>query len=74
MDCAYCERPLICESCQQPYAPPSAEDYAAVSELEETITCPACGEVLVCHWCKTPYEPVSPEDAEGGGAERSATM
>ena len=34
IDCAYCERPLICESCRTPYMPPSQEHYEALSQPE----------------------------------------
>jgi hypothetical protein len=56
MECAYCERALICEACQTAFEPPTADDYVALSAKEETILCPACGEILVCHWCKTTYD------------------
>jgi hypothetical protein len=70
MDCAFCERPLICDACQAAYEPPTAEDYVALSAKEETVTCPACGEVLVCHWCKVAYEGASAEEsAEGAGPQ-----
>jgi hypothetical protein len=56
IDCAYCERPLICERCQTPYRPPTLDDYRALSIIDVPVTCPACGEGLTCHWCKTPYD------------------
>jgi hypothetical protein len=62
MNCAYCERPLICEACQVAYQPPSAEDYVALSADEATVACPACGEVLVCHWCKAVYDGSSADE------------
>jgi hypothetical protein len=54
--CAYCERPLICESCRTPYTPRSQQDYEALSQPDVALGCPECGTVLVCHWCKTPYD------------------
>jgi hypothetical protein len=68
VECAYCERPLICDGCQTPYAPPSAEHYEALSRCEVAISCPECGQVLVCHWCKTPYDGLADEDADDEGA------
>ena len=56
IECAYCERPLICESCRTPYKPPSQQHYEALSQAEAALGCPECGAVLVCHWCKTPYD------------------
>ncbi|HEV3163071.1 MAG TPA: hypothetical protein VGZ22_03440 [Isosphaeraceae bacterium] len=55
MDCAYCERPLICDACQSAYEPPTADDYTALAS-GDVVACPECGEVLVCHWCKVPYD------------------
>ena len=63
MTCAYCNLPLICESCGAEYVPPGPEHYAALSRADIPIDCPACEAVLVCHWCKTPYD---------GGAEEEA--
>lgn len=56
MLCAYCERPLICESCDAEYCPPDPEQYQALSRAETPIVCPGCQEILVCHWCKSPYD------------------
>jgi hypothetical protein len=56
IECAYCERLLICESCRTPYKPPSQQHYEALSQAEVALGCPECGAVLVCHWCKTPYD------------------
>jgi hypothetical protein len=66
MNCAFCERPLICDGCQAAYTPPTAEDYNALSWTDVPVSCPACGEVLVCHWCKVPYDGRSQEEADAG--------
>jgi hypothetical protein len=63
IDCAYCERPLICEACGTPYAPPTQEHYAALSQSDVALDCPECGKALVCHWCKGSY--AGAEDDEG---------
>ena len=63
MDCAYCERPLVCESCGANYVPPDPEAYRAIATPGVEVRCPACGEVLVCHWCGTPY--VGEDEDEG---------
>ncbi len=68
VDCAYCERPLMCEACQTPYVPPTGEHYEALSQPDVTLECTECGAVLVCHWCKTPYEAV-PEEGGIAAAE-----
>ena len=56
LDCAFCERPLVCDACRSDYVPPSPEVYEAMSRPEVALNCPSCGAVLVCHWCKTPYD------------------
>lgn len=56
VECAYCEKPLICDECGAEYLPPSARHYQALSQRDALLRCPGCGEVLVCHWCKTPYD------------------
>lgn len=67
IDCAYCQRPLICEGCRTPYLPPTLEHYEALSRLEIPIVCEECGQVLVCHWCKTPYDGLESEGEDEPG-------
>jgi len=62
IDCAYCERPLICDNCQAPYVPASEEHYQALAQSDVALGCAVCGTVLVCHWCKTPYDGILEED------------
>ena len=64
MNCAYCERPLICESCQAEFRPLDPDAYQDLSTRSAAVACPACGAVLVCHWCKTPYDGSGSEEAE----------
>lgn len=64
LDCAYCERPLVCDDCQADVIPADADQYRALSSAEEAVDCPACGRPLVCRWCKTPYDGARP-GAEG---------
>ncbi len=65
MPCVYCEKPLECEACGDPYRPPGLAEYQALSRPEVPILCPGCGAVLVCHWCKTPYDGEEADDPEG---------
>ena len=69
--CAYCERPLICDSCQDPYAPPRRSNTKRSPGPRIVITCPRCGQVLVCHWCKTPYDGEAEEETEARGSAGS---
>ena len=54
--CAYCEKPLSCDSCRADYVPPTQDHYQALSHRDVLLVCPVCEAVLVCHWCKTPYD------------------
>lgn len=65
IDCAYCEHPLICDSCRTPYRPPSRAHYEALSHPEIPLSCPECGAVLVCRWCKFPYDGLAGESPDG---------
>lgn len=56
MDCVYCENPLECDACGNPYSPKGLAEHQALSRPEVPITCPGCGSILACHWCKTPYD------------------
>ncbi|QEH33102.1 hypothetical protein OJF2_15990 [Aquisphaera giovannonii] len=56
IDCAYCERPLLCDGCGTPFVPSSPEEYQALSWRDTPIRCPGCGMLLVCRWCKSPYD------------------
>lgn len=60
--CAFCERPLTCDTCGAAYLPPDADAYAALSRPEEPVVCPACEAILRCHWCQTPYDGVTGSD------------
>lgn len=56
LDCAYCERPLICDACGAEFVPSDAGTYQALSQPDYVVCCSSCGELLVCKWCKTPYD------------------
>ncbi len=64
IDCAYCEHPLICETCGTPYVPPTREHYESLSQRDAAVGCPECGTVLVCHWCKASYDGLDENDLE----------
>lgn len=67
VECAYCERPLICDACQTEYVPLTPEHYEALSRPEVPLFCPKCEAVLICHWCKTPYDGEPGEEASTAG-------
>jgi RNase P subunit RPR2 len=71
IDCAYCEHPLICETCRTPYVPPTREHYEALSQADVAVECPECGVILVCHWCKTQYDGLEGQEREGSDSPRA---
>ncbi len=71
IECAYCERPLICETCGTPYTPPTHEHYEALSQPNVALDCPECGSVLVCHWCKSAYDGADADEDEPAAAARA---
>lgn len=56
MNCVSCDRPLICDACDAPFAAADAEQYHRLHTAELPVHCPACQALLVCHWCGTPYD------------------
>ena len=63
ISCVYCDNPLECDACREPYRPPGQAEYDALSRPEIPVICHDCGAILVCHWCRTPY------DGQGDSAE-----
>ena len=51
MKCAFCEEPLVCKACRQPFRPRRVETHLAVYQPEMAIFCPECGKPLVCKAC-----------------------
>ncbi len=68
IDCAYCEHPLICETCRAPYVPPTQEHYESLQHPDVAVGCPECGTVLICHWCKASYDGLDEKNLEGPDA------
>ena len=55
MKCSFCEQPLLCKACGQPFRPPSAEAHVAVYQRDMAIPCPLCQELLICKACGFVY-------------------
>ena len=56
MQCVYCDRPLLCESCDVEFEPTTREQYEAMTRREVPVICPTCEAIIVCRWCKFPYD------------------
>ncbi len=66
--CAYCDKPLTCDTCRADYVPPTQDHYQALSHSDVLLACTECGAVLVCHWCKMPYDGLSEDESPREGA------
>ncbi len=55
-NCAYCDKPLICEACNTEVIPADESFYEALNDVDKPVFCLECEALLVCHWCKTPYD------------------
>jgi RNase P subunit RPR2 len=65
MNCAFCDRPLVCDACDTPWQPADEVQFRAMEQREVPVYCAECEQILVCHWCKTPYDGLE-EDASDG--------
>jgi hypothetical protein len=64
LKCSFCERPLVCKACKNPYRPTRPEAHAALYQPDMMVFCPECKALLVCRWCDYAY---GEEEEEGGG-------
>ena len=55
MNCCYCDRPLVCDSCQRPYQPSSAKSFQSLYQPEYPVICTQCEETLRCRSCGAVY-------------------
>lgn len=63
MNCCYCERPLLCDSCGKPFEPHSQADFMSLHQAELPVICRACDRVLQCRWCGAIYSGAEDEYA-----------
>lgn len=64
LKCSFCERPLICKHCKQPFRPTRPESHAALYQPDMEVSCPECQQVLVCRWCDYVYGETKEEGEE----------
>ncbi|MBY0521990.1 MAG: hypothetical protein K2R98_01240 [Gemmataceae bacterium] len=55
MKCSFCEYPLLCKACGQPFVARSAEAHVAMSQPDMEVYCPECQAVLACKACGYVY-------------------
>jgi hypothetical protein len=51
LKCSFCEQPLVCKSCGQPFQSRRAETHVGVYQPDMQIYCPECEKLLVCKAC-----------------------
>ena len=53
--CSFCEHPLVCKSCGEPFRPRTGDAHLAVYQPDVAISCPECKNLLVCKDCGFAY-------------------
>ncbi len=53
--CSFCEQPLVCKACHQPFRPRTGEGRVAVYQPDMEVSCPHCQKLLVCRACGFAY-------------------
>jgi hypothetical protein len=51
MKCSFCEQPLVCKNCQQPFRPRRGETHVAAYQPDMQVNCPECQKPLICRVC-----------------------
>jgi len=55
MKCSFCERPLVCKACGQPFRARRGDIHAGVYQPDTEVACPECQQLLVCKACGFVY-------------------
>jgi hypothetical protein len=55
MKCSFCEQPLACKACKQPFQARGDAAHTAVYQPDMQIHCPHCDKILVCRHCGFVY-------------------
>jgi hypothetical protein len=55
MKCSFCEQPLVCKACSQPFRPREANVLTAAYQAEVQVLCPECQKLLACKVCGFVY-------------------
>ena len=53
--CSFCERPLVCKACKQPFRPRHGETHSGIYQPDTAVSCPECQKLLVCKECGFAY-------------------
>ena len=62
MKCSFCEQPLVCKACRQPFRPASGESHFAIYQPDVEVLCPSCQNVLTCLACDYVYGETDEEE------------
>ena len=55
LKCSFCELPLVCKACGQPFHPRHGDTHLAVYQPDMALSCPGCQTLLVCKACGYTY-------------------
>jgi len=61
--CSFCEQPLVCKSCGQPFHPRQEETHIGLYQPDMAISCPLCQKPLVCKACGYAFGEVEEDDS-----------
>jgi hypothetical protein len=67
--CSFCEHPLVCKSCRQPFQPRLPNLHQGIYHSDEEVLCPVCQHVLVCKACGYVYGDPNAEDPKDQPSE-----
>lgn len=62
MKCSFCEHPLVCKACGQPFRPKRGDTHVAAYQPDMAISCPECHKLLICKTCGFVYGEVEPPE------------
>ena len=69
MKCSFCEQPLACKACGQPFQPRLPAVHQGAYHPDEEVLCPACQHVLACKACGFVYGDPNAEGPEDQPSE-----
>ena len=63
MKCSFCEQPLVCKACKQPFHPREGQVHLALYQPDVQVHCPECRKVLICKACGFVYGQEEEDDS-----------
>ena len=63
MKCSFCEQPLVCQACKQPFQPRDGQVHLALYQPDVQVYCPECQKILICKACGFVYGQEEEDDS-----------